>query len=86
MLYTLERFEDAGLVVLETDTGDSLIVNCAELPPGVREGDVLEKLPWYRPGTVRYTVDETLSAARRSETEQLCAELPVLQDEGDIEL
>ena len=73
-------------MVLETDTGDSLTVTQTELPPEAREGDVLEKLPWYRPGTVRYTVDKALTTARRRKTEQLRAELPVLQDEGDIEL
>ena len=46
-MYTLDRFEDAGLAVLETDTGDSLIVPRTELPADVREGDVLSKLPWY---------------------------------------
>ena len=86
MPYTLERFEDAGLAVLETDTGDSLVVTRDELPPGACEGDVLVRLPWYRLGTVRYTVDEALTAARRDEAEQLRAELPVLQDEGDLEL
>ncbi len=86
MFYTLERFEDAGSAVLETETGDSLVVPQDELPPAAREGDVLAKLPWYRRGTVRYTVDEALTAARRRESEQLRAELPVLQDKGDIEL
>ncbi len=86
MPYTLERFEDAGLAVLETDTGDSQVVARSELPPEVREGDVLTRLPWYRPGTVRYTVDKARSTARRSEGERLRAELPTLQDEGDIEL
>ena len=87
MPYILERFEDAGLAVLETETGDSLIVARDELPPEAREGNVLVKLPWYRwAGNVRYNVDKALSTARRHESEQLRAELPVLQDEGDIEL
>ena len=87
MLYTFERFEDAGLAVLETENGDSQVVPRAELPPDVREGDVLEPLPWYRwRGEVRYHVEQTLSAERRRESEQLRATLPALPDEGDIEL
>lgn len=86
-VYTLERFEDAGLAVLETDHGDSLVVTRAELPPDVTEGDVLTKLPWYRrDGEIRYAVDKTLTAERRSKSKRLRAELPVLQDKGDIEL
>ena len=87
MRYTLDRFEDAGLAVLETDTGDSLIVPRTELPPDVQEGDVLSKLPWYRwHDEVRYTAEPDLTAERRREGEQLRAELSVLKDEGDIEL
>ena len=87
MPYTLDRFEDAGLAVLETETGDSLIVPRTELPPDVQEGDVVSKLPWYhRHGEVRYTVEQDLTAERRGESERLRAELPLLKDEGDIEL
>ena len=85
-MYTLDRFEDAGLAVLETDTGDSLIVPRAELPADVREGDVLSKLPWYSwEGDVRYAVNQNLSAERRRKSQELRAELPVLK-EGDLEL
>ena len=87
MRYTLDRFEDAGLAVLETNTGDSLVVSCTELPPDVQEGDVLSKLPWtHWHSEVRYTVEPDLTAERRRESEQLRAELPVLKDEGDLEL
>ena len=73
--------------MLETDTGDSLIVARTELPPDVHEGDVLSKLPWYSwEGDVRYAVNQDLSAERRRKSQELRAELPVLRDEGDIEL
>ena len=87
MTYTLERFEDAGLAVLETDHGDSLIVKQNELPPEACEGDVLDELPWYsRKGDVRYAVNRHLNAERRRKSQELRDELPVLQDEGDFEL
>ena len=86
-MYTLDRFEDAGLVVLETDHGNSLIVPRAELPADVQEGDVLTRLPWYScEGDVRYAVNQDLSAERRRKSQELRAELPVLKDEGDLEL
>lgn len=87
MHYTLERFEDAGLAVLETDDGEFLNVSRTELPEGAREGDVLSRLPWYRwTGAVRYTQEPELTRARKQEAQNLRASLPRFEDEGDIEL
>ena len=87
MHYTLDRFEDAGLAVLETDDGESLNVPREELPQGVREGDVLHRLPWYRwTDAVRYALIADLTKTRKQEAKDLRASLPRHEDEGDIEL
>ena len=44
MTYTIDRFEDGGLAVLETDAGESVMVPRAQVPPEAREGDVLLEL------------------------------------------
>ena len=38
MPFTLDRFEDNGLAVLETDDGDPVVVPRAQVPPEAREG------------------------------------------------
>ena len=86
MTYTLDRFEDSDLVVLELDTGESLTVPRAHLPLEAREGDMLEDLPWYdRDGAVRYRIDAPLTAQRKQEVADLRASLP-RAEEGDLEL
>ncbi len=87
MHYTIDSFEDAGLVVLETDTGESLSVPREELPKGVKEGDVLRKLPWYRwSGAARYALMPRLTEKRRQAARKLRAELPRYDSDDDIEL
>ncbi len=87
MYYTLERFEDAGLAVLESDDGESLSVPREELPEGTREGDVLRRLPWYRwDSGVRYSAAPRVTAQRRQQAQNLRDTLKRYDDEGDIEL
>jgi hypothetical protein len=87
MPFTIDRFEDNDLVVLETDTGESLDVPRAYVPPEAKEGDVLVELPENKlDGDVRYAVDYELTEQRKAEVEKLRASLPTLRDEGDIEL
>ncbi len=87
MHYTIDRFEDAGLAVLETDTGESLTARRSELPEGARAGDVLTKLPWYRwQGSVHYAPMPEETEKRRREAETLRASLPRIANEDDIEL
>lgn len=87
MPYTIDRFEDNDLVVLETDTGESMDVPRTHIPPEAREGDVLvELLKNELDGDVRYAVDFDLTKQRKAEVEQLRASLPTLSDEVDIEL
>lgn len=87
MHYTIDRFEDAGLAVLETDAGESLMAQRSELPDGARAGDVLAKLPWYRrQGSVRYAPIPEETERRRREAAALHTSLPRVADEGDIEL
>ena len=87
MSFTIDRFEDNDLVVLETDTGESLNVPHAHVPPEAREGDVLVELPKNElDGEVRYAVDYELTEQRKAEVEKLRASLPTLKGEGDIEL
>lgn len=86
MTYTLDRFEDNDLAVLETDAGESFTVPRAHLPLEAKEGDVLAGLPWYdRDGAVRYRIDVALTAERKRETADLRASLP-RAGEGDLEL
>lgn len=86
MIYTVDRFEDNGLAVLETDAGRSLTVPRAHIPLEAREGDVLTELPWYnRDGRVRYAVDPAETERRKREVADIRASLPQA-DEGDLEL
>ena len=86
MTYTLDRFEDNDLAVLELHTGESRTVPRAYLPLEAREGDVLEDLLWYdRDGEVRYRIDALETEKRRREVADLRASLP-RADEGDLEL
>ncbi len=87
MPFSIDRFEDNDLVVLETDDRKSLDVPRAHVPPEAKEGDVLVELPENEfDGDVRYAVDYELTEQRKAEVEQLRASLPTLKGEGDIEL
>lgn len=86
MTYTIDRFEDNDLAVLETDAGKSVTVPRLYIPPQAREGDVLVELPWYdRDGEVRYRVDVAETKKRQQQVADLRASLPKA-DEGDLEL
>lgn len=86
MTYTLERFEDNDLAVLERDTGGSLAVPRAHVPLEAKEGDVLAELAWFkRDGAVRYRIDAAETVKRKREIAELRASLP-RADEGDLEL
>ncbi len=85
--YTIDRFEDAGLAVLETEAGESLQVARATLPSGACEGDVVTALPPSRwVGDLRYAADPDATAQARRSAQALRASLPRLEDEGDLEL
>ncbi len=87
MPFSIDRFEDNDLVVLETDDRKSLDVPRAHVPPEAKEGDVLVELPKNEfDGDVRYAVDFELTEQRKAEVEHLRASLPTLKGEGDIEL
>ena len=86
MNYTIDRFEDGGLAVLETDAGESVMVPRAQVPPEAREGDVLLELDAsVIDGEVRYAVDFEASERRKREAADLRASLPAAP-EGDLEL
>lgn len=86
MPFTLDRFEDNGLAVLETDDGDSVVVPRAQVPPEAREGDVLLELDSaVIDGSVRYAVDFEATERRKREIAELRASLPKAE-EGDLEL
>ena len=87
MPFIIDRFEDNGLAVLETQDREHIDVPRAHIPPEAREGDVLVELPENElDGTVRYAVNFELTEQRRAEAAQLRASLPTLDEEGDIEL
>lgn len=87
MPFTIDRFEDNDLVVLETDDGVSMNVPRAHVPPKAKEGDVLVELNGNDlDGAVRYAVDFELTEQRKRDTDRLRARIPMLPDEGDLEL
>jgi hypothetical protein len=87
MTYTIDRFEDGELAVLESEAGESLNVPLAELPAGAQPGDVLHKLPWYRrTDAVCYAPMPELTAKRKQDVQDVRASLPRYEGEGDIEL
>ncbi len=74
MPFTIDRFEDNDLVVLETDDGASMNVPRAHVAPEAREGDVLMELPENElDGEVRYAVDFELTEQRKRDTDRLRA-------------
>ena len=86
MLYTLDRFEDNDLAVLETDDGATIDVPRAQVPPEAKEGDVLLELTENElDGDVRFAVDLEATERRRREVNSLRASLPTVA-EGDLEL
>ena len=86
MLYTLDRFEDNDLAVLESDDGATLDVPRTQVPPEAREGDVLIELSESDlDGEVRYAVDFEATERRQREVSDLRASLPTVA-EGDLEL
>ena len=86
MPYTLDRFEDNDLAVLETDDGTTLDVPRAQVPPEAREGDVLLELAENElDGEVRYAVNFEATERRRREVSDIRASLPRVA-EGDLEL
>ena len=86
MPFTLDRFEDNGLAVLETDDGDPVVVPRARVPPEAREGDVLLELDAsVIDGDVRYAVDFEATERRRRKVGERRASLP-RAPEGDLEL
>jgi hypothetical protein len=86
MTYLIDRFEDNGWTVLETDDRETIDVPRSHLPPEAREGDALVELPEdERQGEVRYAVDRELTDQRRQEAEALRASLSTVPD-GDLEL
>ena len=86
MSYTLDRFEDNDLAVLETDDGTTLDVPRAQVPPEAKEGDVLTELSESDlDGEVRFAVDFEATERRRREVSDFRASLPTVV-EGDLEL
>lgn len=87
MPFIIDRFEDNDLVVLETDAKESLDVPRSHIPSEAKEGDVLIELPEdERQGEVRYAVDHEQTTALRAEGARLRARIPMLSDEGDLDL
>ncbi len=69
--FTIDRFEDNDLVVLETDNGTSMDVPRAHVPPEAREGDVLVELPENElDGDVKYAVDFELTKQRKAKVKK----------------
>ena len=86
MPYTLDRFEDNDLAVLETDDGTTLDVPRAQVPPEAKAGDVLIGLAENElDGEIRYAVDFEATERRRREVSDLRASLPTVA-EGNLEL
>ena len=86
MPHIIDRFEDNGLAVLETDGGESVTVPRAVVPPEAKEGDVLLELDVsVIDGPLRYTVDFEATEQRKREVAELRASLPQAP-EGDLEL
>ena len=86
MTYTIDRFEDNNLAVLETDDSTTVDVPRTQVPPEAKEGDVLIELAENDfDGEVRYAVDVEASEQRRRKVSDLRTSLPTVA-EGDIEL
>lgn len=89
--WTVDRLEDEGRVVLETDAGATLDLPAAWLPDAIREGDVLrvevrrdeEEAPYAR--AVRFVRDEAETERRRRAAVRLRESLPS-GPEGDLDL
>ena len=93
-LYVLDRHEDNGLSVLESEDGLQIIIPTSWLPEGTREGNVLqvgtaldtgELEPASGLNAVYFELDETATRARRERLTLLRSSL-LRGPEGDIKL
>lgn len=86
MTYTIDRFEDDDLAVLETEAGEAVVVPRTHVPLEAREGDGLVELNGGPvDGDVRYAVDFEATGRRRQKAADLRAPLPTAMV-GDHEL
>ena len=85
--YTLDRFEDNGVAVLEKDDGTTFDLPAEWLPEDAQEGSVLS-FELSREGgssSMSFTVEEVATAQRLEQAKALRASL-IQASEGDIEL
>jgi hypothetical protein len=85
--FTIDRFEDGGLVVLEDGTGQTVSLPREWLPDGISEGDVILVTVRADAGvaSVRLQLDAEATRNRRDEMSALRESLP-RGPEGDLEL
>ena len=84
-LYSIDRFEDGGLAVLEDQSGEDVVVPRADLPPSAAEGDILSVGDPDKGEPTRYRLEPLLTEKRKA---QLAAKRANLTKgpEGNIEL
>jgi hypothetical protein len=65
----IDRFENGRAVLESLDTGETRSVDAAALPPGAREGDVLES------GGTGFRIDMETTARRKEKMQKKLNEL-----------
>lgn len=85
--YTLDRFEDNNLAILEDNRGCSLIIPKAWLPINTQEGDVLslKQDTTHQSSQLSFALDKQASNKTLERLERLHASLPQAP-EGDISI
>lgn len=85
--YTLDRFEDNGIAVLEKEDGTTFDIPAEWLPEDAQEGFVisLERSNKGGSSSVSFTVEEAVTTQRLEEAKALRASL-ARAPEGDVEL
>lgn len=84
-LYTIDRFEDGGLAILEDQSGESVVIPRTDLPPGAAEGDVLSVGDPDKGEPTRYRLEPVLSEKRKAQLAQKRANL-TKGPEGNFEI
>lgn len=62
--FVIDRFENGRAVLESLDTGETRSVDAAALPPGAREGDVLES------GEKGFRIDTETTAQRKEKMQK----------------
>lgn len=84
-LFTVDRFEDGDIAVLEEETGEHILVARSLLPAETTEDSILSLIESAEGEPATYRLEPSLTAKRKEDMTALRSSLPK-GPSGDIEL